>query len=468
MANSGTEQTFDIVILGGGSGGYAAAIRASQLGKKVALVEKDKLGGTCLHRGCVPTKALLHVGEVADTANEASAVGIDMSINSIDTDKMLEFKNKIITRLFKGLEGLVKSSGTAIFNGFGRLSGANTVEVELEDGSKTTLQGENIILASGSVSKTLPGLELGGRIIDSEAALQLSTIPQNPIILGGGVIGVEFASVWKSMGAKTVTIIEGLDHLVANEDEAISKNLERAFKKRKIDYSLGVFFEKAEQNEDGVKVTLANGKEYQGDYLLVAVGRAPFTEGLGYEAQGIEMERGYVLADKQTLQTNLPHIYAVGDIVPGLQLAHRGFQQGIFVAEHIAGLNPAPIDESSIPRVTYCEPNIASVGLSHKQAKEKFGEEVETVEYNLGGNGKSQILGTQGFVKLIRQKDGPIVGVHMIGSRISEQIGEAQLIVSWEAEPLDVATLIHAHPTQNEALGEAALALAGKPLHSHA
>lgn len=468
MAENPTHQKFDVVILGGGSGGYAAALRLAQLGKKVALVEKDKLGGTCLHRGCVPTKALLHVAEIADTPAEASQVGIEMSVGAIDAGKMLEFKDKIIGRLYKGLQGLVGASDVTLVSGYGRLTGKNTVEVKGDDGTQT-LTGDYIILASGSFSKTLPGLELGGRIIDSEKALQLPEVPKNPIILGGGVIGVEFASVWKSLGAESVTIVEGLPHLVANEDESLSKALERAFKKRKITYSLGVFFDKAEQTDSGVKVTLADGKEFEGDYLLVAVGRGPNTKDLGYEEQGIEMDRGFVLANKETLQTNVENIYAVGDIVPGLQLAHRGFQQGIFVAEQIAGLNPQPIVESGIPRVTYCEPNLGSVGLTEKQAKEKYGEEaIATYEYNLGGNGKSQILGTQGFIKLVREKDGPIVGVHMLGARLSEQIGEAQLIVNWEAMPEDVAQFIHAHPTQNEAMGEAALALAGKPLHSHA
>ncbi|MCT1557110.1 dihydrolipoyl dehydrogenase [Helcobacillus massiliensis] len=468
MADNSTDQKFDIVIVGGGSGGYSAALRAAQLGKSVALVEKDKLGGTCLHRGCVPTKTLLHVAEMAEAPADARALGIDLTLNNIDVDKMLSFKDRTISRLYKGLQGLVGSGDIEYVEGFGRLTGKNTVEVTGENGT-TTLTGENIVLASGSFSKTLPGLELGGRIIDSEMALQLPEVPKNPIILGGGVIGVEFASVWKSLGAESVTIVEGLPNLVANEDEALSKGLERAFKRRKIKYSLGIFFEKAEQTEDGVKVTLADGTEFEGDYLLVAVGRGPKTKDMGYEEQGIEMDRGFVLANKETLETNVKGIYAVGDIVPGLQLAHRGFQQGIFVAEQIAGLNPEPINEAHIPRVTYCEPNVGSVGLTEKQAKEKFGEDkVESYEYNLGGNGKSQILGTQGFVKLVREKDGPIVGVHMLGARMSEQIGEAQLIVSWEAMPEDVASLIHAHPTQNESLGEAALALAGKPLHSHA
>ncbi|MDO5661268.1 MAG: dihydrolipoyl dehydrogenase [Brachybacterium sp.] len=468
MASDTTDQTYDLVILGGGSGGYAAALRGAQLGLSIALVEKDKLGGTCLHRGCVPTKALLHVGEVADSTLEGSAMGVNLSLDSIDMAKTLSFKDKVIGRLYKGLQGLVKSKDIDYVEGHGRLTGKDTVTVETEDGEKQ-LKGKNVLLASGSFSKTLPGLELGGRVIDSEAALQLDEVPKNPIILGGGVIGVEFASIWKSMGAESVTIIEGLPHLIANEDEALSKALERAFKKRKIAYSLGTFFQEAKQTDDGVTVTLEDGTEYQGDYLLVAVGRGPNTKDLGYEDQGIEMDRGFVLADPKTLRTNVDGIWAVGDIVPGLQLAHRGFQQGIFVAESIAGQNPAPIIESGIPRVTYCEPQVGSVGLTEKQAREEYGDDaVETYEYNLGGNGKSQIMNTSGFVKLIREKDGPVIGIHMIGSHMSEQIGEAQLIVNWEAHPEDVASLIHAHPTQNEALGEAHLALAGKPLHAHA
>ncbi|GAB2549017.1 dihydrolipoyl dehydrogenase [Brachybacterium huguangmaarense] len=468
MADSTTDNTFDIVILGAGSGGYAAALRAAELGMTVALVEKGKLGGTCLHRGCVPTKTMLHVGEVADTAHEGAAVGITMSVEKIDMEGVLSFKDKIVGRLYKGLQGLVKAAkGVELIQGHGRLTGKDTVTVETESGTRE-LVGKNVILASGSFSKTLPGLELGGRILDSEAALQLAEVPKNPIILGGGVIGVEFASVWKSLGAESVTIVEGLPHLAANEDESLSKALERAFKKRGITFSLGTFFEKAEQTDSGVTVTLVDGTTFEGDYLLVAVGRGPNTKDLGYEEQGIPMDRGFVLADKETLHTGVGNVYAVGDIVPGLQLAHRGFQQGIFVAESIAGLKPAPIVESGIPRVTYCEPELASVGLTEKQAKEKLGEDkVETYEYNLGGNGKSQILNTTGFVKLVREKDGPVVGIHMIGARVSEQVGEAQLIVNWEAYPEDVAALVHAHPTQNEALGEAHLALAGKPLHAH-
>ncbi len=456
------EHNFDLVILGGGSGGYAAALRSAQLGKSVALIEKDKLGGTCLHRGCIPTKALLHAAEVADVVKDASHYGINAQFGSIDMNVVNTYRDGIVDRLFKGLTGLVNSKNVTVVSGEGKLVGPKTIQV-----GGDTYTGTNVILASGSYSRSLPGLEIGGRVITSEHALQMTFVPDKVIVLGGGVIGVEFASIWRSFGTE-VTIIEGLPTLVPNEDASVSKALERAFRKRGIEFKTGVRFSGVEQHENGVVVSLESGEKLEAELLLVAVGRGPNTAGLGYEENGIAMDRGYVLTNDR-LQTSVPGVYAAGDIVPGLQLAHRGFQQGIFIAEEIAGLNPAVIDESGIPKVTYCEPEIASVGLSEAKAAEKFGaDNISTYEYNLGGNGKSQILGTAGFIKLIRQNNGPVVGVHMIGSRVGEQIGEAQLIVNWEAYPEDVATLIHAHPTMNEAIGEAHLALAGKPLHAHA
>jgi dihydrolipoamide dehydrogenase len=456
------DHNFDVVILGGGSGGYAAALRSAQLGKTVALVEKDKLGGTCLHRGCIPTKALLHSAEIADNVKEAAHFGVQATFGSIDMPAVNNYRNSIVDRLFKGLTGLVGSKNITVVSGEGRLVGPKTIQV---NGDNYT--GENIVLASGSYSRTLPGLEIGGRVITSEHALQLNFVPNKVVVLGGGVIGVEFASIWKSFGAE-VTIIEGLPSLVPNEDASVSKALERAFRKRGIEFKTGVRFSGVDQNEHGVIVRLESGEAIEAELLLVAVGRGPNTAGLGYEEQGVQMDRGYVLTNER-LQTNLPGVYAAGDIVPGLQLAHRGFQQGIFIAEEIAGLKPAVIDENGIPKVTYCEPEIASVGLSEAKAAETYGaENISTYEYNLGGNGKSQILGTAGFIKLVRRNNGPIIGVHMIGSRVGEQIGEAQLIVNWEAYPEDVATLVHAHPTMNEAIGEAHLAIAGKPLHAHA
>lgn len=459
MADQATAQEFDILVLGGGSGGYAAALRAVQLGLTVGLVEKAKLGGTCLHNGCIPTKALLHSAELADHARDSAKYGVNVTLDGIDINAVNAYKDGIIAGKFKGLQGLIKSKGITVIEGEGKLQGTDTVVV---DG--TAYKGKNIILATGSYSRTLPGLEIGGKVITSDEALKMDSIPKSAIILGGGVIGVEFASVWKSFGVD-VTIVEGLPSLVPNEDATIVKNFERAFKKRGIKFSTGVFFQGVEQNDDGVKVTLVDGKTFEADLLLVAVGRGPVTANLGYEDAGITIDRGFVITNER-LHTGVGNIYAVGDIVPGVQLAHRGYQQGIFVAEEIAGLKPVIVEDINIPKVTYSDPEIATVGYTEKAAKEKFGEDqVQTQEYNLAGNGKSSILGTSGLVKLVRQKDGPVVGVHMIGARMGEQVGEAQLIVNWEAYPEDVAQLLHAHPTQNESLGEAHLALAGKPLH---
>ncbi|TFD75404.1 dihydrolipoyl dehydrogenase [Cryobacterium fucosi] len=455
-----SEQNFDLVVLGGGSGGYAAALRAVQLGLTVGLIEKGKLGGTCLHLGCIPTKALLHSAEVADVSRESAKYGVKTQFDGIDMQAVTAFREGIVASKFKGLQGLIKARGITVIAGEGRLVSPTTVQV-----GEDTIVGKNVVLATGSYSRSLPGLEVGGRVITSEHALELDYVPRKVAVLGGGVIGVEFASVWKSFGAD-VTIIEALPHLVPNEEESVSKQLERAFRKRGIEYSLGIRFQSVSQDENGVVVTLENGATVEADLLLVAVGRGAATAGLGFEEVGITVDRGFVITDER-LATNIPGVYAVGDIVPGLQLAHRGFQQGIFVAEEIAGLNPIVVEDVNIPKVTYCDPEIASVGYSEAKAAEKFGaDKISTYEYNLGGNGKSSILGTSGSIKLVRVSDGPIVGVHMIGARVGELIGEGQLVVNWEAYPEDIAPFLHAHPTQNEALGEAFLALAGKPLHA--
>lgn len=452
----------DLVILGGGSGGYACALRASQLGLSVTLIEGAELGGTCLHRGCIPTKALLHSAEVADTARESEAFGVKATLDGIDMPKVLEYKSGVIGRLYKGLQGLVKSRGVNYVQGWGKLTSPTTVEV-----NGTTYTGKNVVLGTGSYARSIPGLEIGGRILTSDEALELAEVPGSAVVLGGGVIGVEFASIWNSFGSE-VTIVEALPRLVANEDEACSKALERAFRKRGITAKTGIKFASATQDDQGVHVTLEDGSTLDADYLLVAIGRGPKTDGVGFEEVGIAMDRGFVTVD-DNLQTSVPGVYAVGDIVPGLQLAHRGFAQGIYLAEHLAGQSPAPIVESGIPRVTYCDPEVASVGLTEAQAKAQYGENaIKSIEYNLGGNGKSQILGTAGFVKLVALDGGPVVGMHLVGARVGELIGEGELIVNWEADAEDVASLIHAHPSQSEAIGEAHLALAGKPLHAHA
>ena len=457
MAESATTE-FDVLVLGGGSAGYSAALRSAQLGMKVGLVERSKLGGTCLHTGCIPTKAYLHSAELADEARTASKYGVNTTLDSIDMAAVKKNKDTIVQGKFRGLSGLIKMRKIEVIEGEGKLTGPDTVTV---DG--TEYKGKNIVLATGSKTKTL-GIDITGRVITSTEALEMDYLPESAIVLGGGVIGVEFASMWNSFGVD-VTVVEGLPSLVPNEDPSIIKVLEREFKKKGIKSKTGVFFEEVTQDNDKATVKLADGTSLEADLVLVAVGRAPVTEGFGYEEQGIEVDRGFVITNER-LHTGVGNIYAIGDIVPGVQLAHRGYQHGIFVAEEIAGKNPVIVEDINIPKVTFCEPEIMSVGYSQPKAEEKFGKDnIEVAEYNLAGNGKSSILGTGGIVKMIRVKEGPIVGVTGIGGRFGEQIGEAQLIVNWEAYPEDVAHLVHAHPTQNESLGEVALALAGKPLH---
>ncbi|HEU5267782.1 MAG TPA: dihydrolipoyl dehydrogenase [Jatrophihabitans sp.] len=457
----------DVVILGGGSGGYAAALRAAELDKSVVLIEKDKVGGTCLHRGCIPTKALLHAGEIADGAREAGFFGVNASFEGIDMAGVNKYKDGVVSKNHKGLTGLIKSRGIEIVEGEGKLVGPKTVQV-----GDDTYTGTNLVLATGSYSRTLPGLELDGeRVIASEHALQLDYVPGSAIVLGGGVIGCEFASAWTSFGTK-VTIVEALPHLVPLEDEASSKQLERAFRRRKIDFKVGARFEKVERTDSGVRVHLEGGATLDADLLLVAVGRGPISANLGYEEQGVNVERGFVVVDEY-LRTSVDGVYGVGDLVtqPGAahpQLAHVGFAEGILVAEQLAGLPVVPIDYAGVPRITYSQPEVASVGLTEAQAVEQHGaDNVTTVTYDLSGNGRSAILNTRGAVKLVAQKDGPVLGVHVVGDRVGELIAEAQLIYNWEALPSEVAQLIHPHPTQSEAIGEAHLLLAGKPLHVH-
>ncbi|SDT07473.1 dihydrolipoyl dehydrogenase [Actinopolymorpha singaporensis] len=462
MADNDAGTSFDLVILGGGSGGYACALRAAELDMRVALVEKDKLGGTCLHRGCIPTKALLHAAEIADNARDGADFGIRSTFEGVDMAGVNKYKDGVVNRAFRGVGGLLRARDVTVVEGAGRLVAPNAVQV-----NGTRYEAPNIVLATGSYSRTLPGLDIDGeRVITSDHALQLTDVPSSVIVLGGGVIGVEFASVWRSFGAD-VTIIEALPRLLAVEDEASSKAVERGFRKRGITFRTNTPYKSVERTEQGVRLTAESGETFEAELLLVAVGRGPVIADLGYEDVGVAIDRGFVRVDER-LRTTVPGIRAAGDIVFGLQLAHRGFQQGIFIAEDIAGLDPAVIDETGIPRVTYCDPEVASMGLTEAAAKEKHGADgIETFTYDLAGNPKSQILKTQGFVKVIRAKNGPIVGIHMVGARVGELVGEAQLIYNWEAFPEEVAQLVHMHPTQSEAIGEAHLALAGKPLHVH-
>jgi dihydrolipoamide dehydrogenase len=456
-----TDGGYDIVILGGGSGGYACALRAAELGKRVALIEKDKVGGTCLHRGCIPTKALLHAAEVADLAREGSAFGVRSSLDGIDMDGVNAYKDKVVTRLWKGLTGLIASRKIEVIEGDGKLVSPTAVRV-----GDRVIEGAHVVLATGSESRSLPGLEIdGNRVITSEQALQLGRVPASVVILGGGVIGVEFASVWRSFGAE-VTIVEMLPHLLPTEEESSSKLLERAFRRRGIGFKLGTRFESVKDTGSGLTVSLAGGATIDAEMMLVAVGRGPVSAGLGYDEAGVAMDRGFVLVDEYC-QTNIATISALGDLRPGLQLAHVGFAEGIMVAERLAGLPVVPIDYDGVPRITYSDPEVASVGITAATAAAR-GIDFTEFTYDLAGNGKSQILQTAGAAKVIATAGGgPVLGIHLVGARAGDLIAEAQLIYNWEAVPADVAQLIHPHPTQSEAIGEAFLALAGKPLHNH-
>jgi dihydrolipoamide dehydrogenase len=456
---------YDLVVLGGGSGGYACALRAAELGKRVALIEKDKVGGTCLHRGCIPTKALLHAAEIADNTRESASFGVRSTFEGIDVPGVLSYKNGVVDRLWKGLQSTIASRKIDTIEGAGRLVSPTSVQV-----GDTVYEAEHIVLSTGSEPRSLPGLEIDGeRVITSDHALVLDRVPESVVILGGGVIGVEFASVWRSFGAE-VTIVEMLPQLVPLEDENSAKLLQRAFRRRGIKFELGTRFESVKPTDTGVTVSLEGGKTIDADLLLVAVGRGPVSADLGYTEVGVEVERGFVKVDS-LCRTSVPSISAVGGPLNTPQLAHVGFAEGILVAERVSGLPVTPIDYDGVPRITYCDPEVASVGLTSAQAAERGLKTVEFT-YNLGGNGRSVILQTQGAAKVIAlsEEDGPgrVVGIHLVGSHVGELIAEAQLIYNWDAEPSDVAQLIHPHPTQSEAIGEAHLALAGKPLHVHA
>jgi dihydrolipoamide dehydrogenase len=457
--------SYDLVVLGGGSGGYACALRGAELGKRVALIEKDRVGGTCLHRGCIPTKALLHAAEIADHARDSASFGVLSTFEGIDVPGVLSYKNSVVDRLWKGLQSTIASRKIDTIEGSGRLQSPTQVRV-----GDAVYEAEHVVLATGSEPKSLPGLEIDGeRVINSDHALQLDRVPGSVVILGGGVIGVEFASVWRSFGAE-VTIVEMLPQLVPLEDETSAKLLQRAFRRRGIRFELGTRFESVKYTDTGVSVSLAGGKTLEADLLLVAVGRGPVSDDLGYAEAGVAMERGFVKVDS-LCRTSIPSISAVGDLIDTPQLAHVGFAEGIMVAERVGGLPVTPIDYDGVPRITYCDPEVASVGLTSSQAAERGLKTVEFT-YNLGGNGRSVILQTQGAAKVIAisEEDGPgrVIGIHLVGGHVGELIAEAQLIYNWDAEPADVAQLIHPHPTQSEAIGEAHLALAGKPLHVHA
>lgn len=455
-------ENFDLIVLGAGTGGYSAAIRAASLGKKVAMVEKGKVGGTCLHVGCIPTKALLHSADVLETVRHAGSFGVTAPDPTFDWVGVQGHKEAVVTKMFKGLEGLIKHRKIESIVGTARFTGPTTIDV-----GGRALTAPAVVIATGSVPKMIPGLERGPRVITSDEALTVG-VPKSAIVLGGGAIGVEFASIWASFGSQ-VTIVEMLPSLVPLEDADLGKELAKAFKKRGITCLTGAKLDKAVASDDGVRATVTVGdatQELEAEVLLVAIGRRPVTETASLEAAGVLLdERGFVVADEYC-RTSVPGIWAVGDVLPTPALAHVAFAEGMLVAEQIAGQDPAPINYDAIPRATYCTPEVGAVGLTEAQARER-GHDVVTTKVNLAGIGKATILGeTGGFCKVVAVKDGPILGAHFIGVHVTELIAEAMLAVGWEALADEVGQLIHPHPSLSEVFGEAALALSGRALHT--
>jgi dihydrolipoamide dehydrogenase len=452
---------YDIVVIGSGTGGYSCALRAAQLGKRVAIVERDeRLGGTCLLRGCIPTKALLQSAAVMDTVNRSEEWGIKAS-GEPDWTQVQAFQTKIVDKLVSGLTGLVKARKIDVIRGSAVLGAGPGVQV-----GDRTITATDVVLATGSRPKLLPGLQVTPRIITSDEALWYAEIPSSAVIIGAGAIGLEFASFYRSMGAD-VTMVEALPRVAPLEDEDLSKEIARAFRKRGIAAHAGASVTGVSDTDDHVEVAFEAGGAEQAvtaDVCLVAVGRGPVTDELGLEDAGVELDRGFVKVDGQ-LQTTASHVWAIGDVAATpLQLAHVSFTEGYAVAERIAGVPVPEIDYAQIPRVTYCSPEIASVGITEAQAIVR-GHDVEVERLNFQGVGKANIVGEGGLVKIVAAKQGPVLGVHMVGPHVTDLVSEAMLAVAWEAVPAEVAALIHPHPTLSEGVGEAFLALAGKPLH---
>ena len=464
--------THDLIVLGGGTGGYSTALRAASLGMSVALVERDKVGGTCLHWGCIPTKALLQSAEIAEHAKRAEEFGVKASFEAVEVAAVLDFKQSIVDASHKGLQHSLKNRGVETVPGTGRLADPRTVVADTEDGERTLQASRGVVLATGSVPRDLPveGAETDGeRIINSDHALYLDRVPERPIIIGAGAIGVEFATIWNAFGAEEVTVVEALDAIVPLEDVDTQKELTKQLKRRGITTRTSAQVTGVEKGDGGVRVTVStgNGEEtLEGDVCLVAIGRRPVTDGLGYEEAGVSLDRGYVEID-QYCQPGPDGLYAVGDILPPytLGLAHSSFQEGILVAEHAAGQAVTPIDYHGVPRVTYSHPEVGSVGYNEQELREA-GVAYESHKYPFSHNGRAMMMKESGHVKVLAEADGGrVLGIHIVGPKATDLIAEGQLIYNWEALPTEVGQFIHPHPTLSEAVGEAHLALAGRALH---
>jgi dihydrolipoamide dehydrogenase len=457
------EREYDMLILGGGTGGYSAAFRASELGMTTAIIERDKLGGTCVHSGCIPTKSLLHTAEVLELTKRAQAFGIHVAGETVVWEEVMRAKSDAVAKIYHGLEGLVKARKVDLLAGNGRLGADGSVVLETGAG-REQIAFDNLVLATGSYPRMLPGLSVDETVITSDQALNLPKQPESILVVGGGYIGVEFASLWRSFGVE-VTMVEMAPRLLLQEDEEISDVLVKSLRGRGITVHLGAQF-KSIVKDGGVTAEIeieGESRTIRAEKLMAAVGREPLTE--GFADADIVVEHGFVVVDDR-LRTSRPGVYAVGDLLPTPQLAHVAFAEGIFVAEEIGGLNPDPINYDSVPHCVYSYPEVASVGLTEAAARRQ-GYEVVVAREPFSINARASVSGdSEGKAKIVAQAEGRILGVHLIGPRATELISEAMLVTGWEAEPAEVAKLIHPHPTLSEVIGEAALKLAGKPLHS--
>ena len=464
-----SDLTFDMTVIGSGPGGYVAAIRAAQLGMKTAVVEMaPQVGGTCLIWGCIPTKALLHAAEVLETSRHAGAFGVTLAPGSLDVDALHKYKDKCVQGNVKGVEYLFKKNGVTLVPGRGTIPGRGKVAVKQADGAVQTIQTKHTLLATGSVIRGLPGVAFDGtRVINSDHALGLKKVPASMIVLGAGAVGVEFASIYATFGSK-VTIVELLPRLIPLEDAALGAELEKAFKKRGLGVHTGTRVEKVETTKTGVKVTGSkDGQpvELEAEVLLVAIGRRPLTEDLGLEAAGVKLDRGFVEVDSM-MRTGAPGLYAIGDIVKTQALAHVASHEGIVAVEDAAGKHPHPVNYDKIPSCTYCDPEVASVGLTEEEAR-KRGYDVAVGQFPFSAIAKAKILDDRrGFVKIVAEKKyDEVLGVHIIGPHATELISEATAAVSLEATAASLFEAVHAHPTLAEAMGEAALAVHGRAIH---
>lgn len=454
----------DIVVVGGGPGGYASALYAHNFGLDVAMVNDERPGGTCLLRGCIPAKQWLQVAEVFSTVRHAADFGVVAGEPDLDWDAALARKNKTVEGLVRGLEGLLKQRKVEVIEGRGRLDGPNAAVVATPDGERR-VEGRHVILATGSHARSIPGYDVDGtRIVTSDHALDWSARPQRVAIVGGGVIGCEFASMLADLGSE-VHVFEVLDQILPGTDPTIARQLERQLNRRGIRFHTGIGVSPSKIGASSVVVPFG-GDSVEVDVVLMSVGRGPNTKGVGLETTKAEVDSGFVVADRATMQTADSTLYAVGDIVAGTpQLAHVGFAEAVAAVTHIATGHTAPVDYRAIPRVTYTHPEVAEVGYNEAQAAEA-GLEVDTFSHGFAGVGRAIIIGqNQGTVKLVVQKDGPIVGASMVGPQAGEMIHEMMYAVGWEALPAEAAAFIHAHPTLSEAVGETLLSAAGHSLH---